>query len=87
MPIGAIQVKNVPDDFHQRLRRRAREERMSIGHYILRVLEHELAVPSRREWFAQLDEREPMKGLDVVGELHAAREERDEQLAERLRRR
>jgi len=87
MLMGAIQVKNVPDELHKRLRRRARDERMSIGQYVLRVLEHEPELPSRREWFAELDGREPVEGLDVLGELDAVRQERDEQLVERLRRR
>ena len=35
--MAAIQVKNVPMDLHEAIRRRASDQRMTIGGYILRL--------------------------------------------------
>ena len=50
MPVSAIQVKNVPDELHDELRRRAAEEGVPAGEIVLRALRRELRAYSMREW-------------------------------------
>jgi hypothetical protein len=83
--MGAIQVKNVPGDLHERLRERAEGEGMTIGSYVLRVIERDLALPSRREWFERLHAREPVEGIDTAALIREGRREREEQLDRALR--
>jgi len=42
-----IQVKNIPEKLHNRLRRYAREQECTLGQIILEAIEREV---SRREW-------------------------------------
>jgi plasmid stability protein len=80
MPMGAIQVKDVPEELHEALRRRATEEGMSLADYVLDLIRRDLGLPSRREWFERLASREPVRNVDVVEALHAARAEREAQI-------
>jgi plasmid stability protein len=86
--MGAIQVKDVPEELHEALRRRAIQEGMSIADYVLDLIRRDLGLPSRREWLERLATREPVNlppGA-VVKALHDARAERDAQLAAALAR-
>lgn len=85
--MSAIQVKNVPEGLHEALRRRARNEGMTVSDYVLHVLQRDLSLPSQREWLEGLREDEPVHGADVVGALDEARREREEQLDAGTRRR
>ena len=82
MPMGAIQVKDVPEELHRALRRRAIEEGMTLADYVLDLIRRDLGLPSRREWLERLATREPVDlGSDaVVAALHAARAEREAQI-------
>jgi antitoxin FitA len=81
--MGAIQVKDVPEELHEALRRRAIQEGMTMADYVLDLIRRDLGLPSRREWLERLATREPVDlGPDAVVEaLHAARAERDAQIA------
>jgi plasmid stability protein len=80
MPMGAIQVKDVPEEVHEALRRRAIKEGMTLADYVLDLIRRDLGLPSRREWFERLATREPVEGGDVAAEIRAARAERDAQI-------
>jgi antitoxin FitA len=81
MPMGAIQVKDVPEELHEALRRRAIEEGMSLADYVLDLIRRDLGLPSRREWFERLATREPVNGdIDIAEEIRAARAERAAQI-------
>jgi plasmid stability protein len=56
---GAIQVKNVPEDLHEALRRRATHEGMDLQSYLLRVIRRELSLPSETEWLEGLRANRP----------------------------
>jgi antitoxin FitA len=80
--MSAIQVKNVPEQLHRRLRERAQSEGRSLSEYVLEMLERDLAVPSTREWLNRLREN---PGTDIEpGEIarliQEGRAERDEQI-------
>jgi antitoxin FitA len=86
MPMGAIQVKDVPEELHRALRRRALEQGMTLADYVLDLIRRDLGLPSRREWFERLATREPvnLRPGEAAEALHAARAERDAQLAAAL---
>lgn len=50
----SIQVKHVPDDVHETMRRRARESRQSLQEYMLERLCREARTPTVDELMAQV---------------------------------
>ena len=54
MPMANIQVKNVPEELHERLRRYAREENCSMSAAVLAAIEREL---ERSEWRERMANR------------------------------
>jgi plasmid stability protein len=52
-----VQVRNVPTEFHRRLKARAAMEGMSMSDYILRELGKALDHPTREEVLARLQAR------------------------------
>jgi antitoxin FitA len=81
--MGAIQVKEVPAELHERLRARARAEGRSLSDYLLYLIERDLALPTTREWLEGLEGDEPVTGIsseDVVTALREGRAERDAQI-------
>lgn len=80
--MGNLQVKNVPDELHTELRRRAELAGMTVRDYVLRVIRRDLRVPAPDELRARIRELEPVLGGtgDVVATLAEARGERDAQL-------
>lgn len=51
-----LQVKNIPDELHERLRRHARANNCTIGSAVLTAVERELARSEWREHLAQRPE-------------------------------
>jgi predicted nucleic acid-binding protein len=45
MPMGAIQVKEVPEELHEALRRRAVQEGMTLADYVLDLIRRDLGLP------------------------------------------
>jgi plasmid stability protein len=54
--VSAIQVKNVPPELHEELRRRAAAEGKTVGEVILESLRRDLRRQSMREWLDGLRE-------------------------------
>ncbi|MGH8902474.1 MAG: FitA-like ribbon-helix-helix domain-containing protein [Egibacteraceae bacterium] len=82
--MGAIQVKNVPEDLHEALRRRAVEEGMDLQDYLLRLIRRELALPSEHQWLRHLHAQPILHGLPPADQtLAASREEREDDLDRR----
>ena len=70
-----LQVKNIPDDLHERLRRHARENHCIISAAVLAAIERELA---RWEWRQRLDQRPKTDlGIEVAALLTEERALRD----------
>ena len=73
-----LQVKNVPDTLHQRLRRYAREHKCTLSDVVLMALEHELA---RREWHERLVHRPTTDlGVSAASLLEQERQQRERHL-------
>jgi len=54
MSTTMIQIRNVPADFHRRLKARAATEGMSMSDYVLREVGKALEQPTRDEVLARL---------------------------------
>lgn len=52
-----VQIRNVPSDFHRRLKARAAMEGMSMSDYILREVGKALDCPTRQEVLERLRSR------------------------------
>jgi plasmid stability protein len=52
-----VQVRNVPDALHRRLKARAAESGQTLSDYLLRELERLAARPTRQEMLARLHSR------------------------------
>lgn len=82
--MGAIQVKNVPEDLHEALRRRAAREGMDLQSYLLQVIRRELSLPSETEWLEELRAQPMVSGLPPAAEmLRTSRADRECQLDDR----
>ncbi len=75
-----IQIRNVPDDVHRRLKIRAAEEGQSLSDYLLREVVHFATLPSLREMRERLTREESIDigPEEIVRAIHEGREERDE---------
>jgi plasmid stability protein len=74
-----LQVKNLPDALHERLRQYSRKHHRTISDIALEALEREMA---RREWHDQLSQRPATDlGGSAASLLEQERQERDRELA------
>ncbi len=70
-----LQIRNVPDDVHRRLKARAAIEGMSLSELALSELRRSLDRPTRRELIARVEARESATVSE--GAADAVRAERD----------
>ena len=73
--VANIQVKNVPEELHRRLRRSARKRRTTLREVILGAIERE---PSHEGFIARLQRRPPVdlgkSAAEFLREARAGRE-------------
>jgi hypothetical protein len=69
-----IQVRNVPDRLHRELTQRARQRGQTLTEYVERLLEREVARPSREDVFERIAGRTAVELRQSAAEL--IREER-----------
>jgi plasmid stability protein len=73
--MGMIQIRNVPDGLHRKLKARAAEAGMSLSDYLLRMAEQNAQHLTMAELYARVQSRKPVKlDLDLVD---LVREDRD----------
>jgi plasmid stability protein len=72
-----IQLRNVPDDLHRRLKMRAAQEGRSLSDYLIHELRGVVARPTVEELRARLARRSPVQLKELPAE--AVRAERTEQ--------
>jgi antitoxin FitA len=79
-----IQIRNVPDDVHARLKARAAAQGESLNTYMLRMVVHEAEErPTMDQVLARIKARAPLgksDQRDAADYIREAREERDAQL-------
>jgi hypothetical protein len=67
--VANLQIKDLPDDVHEELRRRARMEGLTVRTYVQRLIEADQALPPRAEWFQRVRHRRPVDLGRPVAEL------------------
>lgn len=67
-----LQIKDVPDQVHDELRRRARMSGSTMRDYVLRLILADQATPSREEWLARIRARPRIELDRSVADLVAA---------------
>lgn len=70
-----VQIRNMPDQIHARLKARAAMAGMSLSDYLLGELRHVAELPTVEEMLARLEGREPVCPAESAEE--AVRAERD----------
>ena len=76
--MATLQVKNVPDTLHQRLRRYAQEHKCTLSDVVLIALEREL---TRYEWHERLAQRPTTDlGASAASLLEQERQQRERDL-------
>ena len=80
--VSAIQVKNVPPDLHDELRRRAAAEGKTVGEVILEALRRDLRRHSLRTWLDGVTASRTGPALSRDQVLHTVRESRRELFGE-----
>ncbi len=82
-----LQIKNLPDDVHEELRRRAGAQGTTIRDYVVRLLELDQAYPPRQQWLAEVLARPRIDlGRPAADLVEQDRVERDAALATRTSR-
>ena len=81
-----LNVRDLPDEVHEVLVRRAEARKMSLRAYVVEVLSEHCRLPDTDEWLAALEELQPSPDWPPAAELvKAAREEQDQDVADALR--
>ncbi|CAN5563634.1 hypothetical protein BH20ACT18_BH20ACT18_06030 [soil metagenome] len=56
-----LQIRDVPEDVHQKLKKRAEVSGKSLSQYVREMLERNASRPTTEEFLARLATREPVK--------------------------
>jgi hypothetical protein len=85
--MGHIQIRNVPEDLHRKLKARAAEAGMSLSDYLLAELEPLAELPTLQEWVREVRGR-PVVRLErrPAEVIREEREHRERELVDRFRR-
>jgi len=67
MPV-MIQLRNVPDDLHRKLKFRAAAAGMSLSEYLLREVAKTAEQPTMEEWLQRLKKMKPIKTRESSAE-------------------
>jgi len=70
-----IQIRNVPDSLHRKIKARAAQSGMTLSDYLLAEIERTAALPTRDEMLARLHARSPVKLRSSAADI--IRRERD----------
>lgn len=84
--MGNLQIKDIPADLHEEVRRRAGVRSMTIRDYVLALLRADVSVPLREEWLAEVGAAEPadLTNLDVAELVRSGRDERGGEILRRV---
>jgi plasmid stability protein len=88
MRMGMIQIRNVPEALHRKLKARAAEAGMSLSDYLLREISNAAEVPTWAEMRKRLASRSKVElpeGTDIADIIREEREARAAHLEAVLR--
>jgi len=71
-----VQVRNVPDDVHRKLKERAAREGTTLSALILREMERMANRPSPEELFERIRSRTPVGGPPAADLIRSERDQR-----------
>lgn len=71
--MSMLQVRNLPDDLHQKLGERSKRLGMSMSEYVTRVLRADLERPLFTDWATEAQATGHPREIDVLGALDDAR--------------
>ena len=74
-----IQIRNVPEILHRRLKIKAARQGMSLSDYLRAEMERIAKLPTLQEWADMVRKRRPVKisSQEIVDAIQAGREEND----------
>ena len=82
--MSTIQVKNVSPALYEELRHRAAQEGLTIRDYVLKLIERDQRLPSKKDWLDRVSLLEPVAVSQSAAEMvREARDERDRELMAR----
>jgi antitoxin FitA len=70
-----VQIRNVPDDLHEKLKARAAERGLSLSDYLLQLAERDVGRPTIEELTARIRRRGRVEGVssaDIIREMRDA---------------
>lgn len=80
MLVPSLQVKDVPADVHEEVRRRAQDRGQTVRDYLLDLIRRDQQVPTRQEWLRRVRQlRRIDTGPSAVELIGESRRERDMQ--------
>jgi antitoxin FitA len=72
-----LQIRDLPEDLHEELRRRADQASTSVRGYVIELIRRDQALASPQDWLEEIGSHEPIELGEPAAELiRAAREER-----------
>ena len=81
----SMHIREVPDDVHDELQRRAAASGMTLRHYTVKVLSDHVALPTMDEWMERIARRRARWSaedrhvvVDAAEAVRAARQDDDE---------
>jgi plasmid stability protein len=81
-----LNVRDLPDEVHAVLVRRAEARQMSLRAYVVEVLSEHCRLPNTDEWLTSLEELPSGPNRPPAADLvRAARDEQDQDIADALR--
>jgi len=85
--MGNLQIKDIPEDLHVELRRRAAQRGTTMRDYLLWLIERDQRLPVAAEWLEQVRSDERVSAETSAAELiRAGRREQEDRMAEGLSR-
>ena len=74
--MGAVQVKQVPDELHEALRERAAERGLTVSEYLLELIRRDLAKPRLAAWIDEVAALpSAAKAIEGAAAVRAVRDE------------
>ena len=64
MPMATLQVKHLPAELHDELKRRAARSGITMSELVTRMLRRELSLPTMADWLAELGTT-PVRDTDI----------------------
>ena len=64
MLVATLQVKHLPDELHEELRRRAARSGVTMSELVTRMLRRELSLPTMADWLAEVGST-PQRHTDI----------------------